>query len=257
MCRLLGIVNKGRIESEIFTNFKNQCQTGCVKSTAQPGHMDGWGMAYKDNYGEMVVKKSGQDAASDSEFDEFTLKAVTSELVVAHIRKATDPQTKGKIESAHPFKRENWILAHNGSISWKEPVKKIYPGLIDTQILLEKMVENIKKEKNSILGVEKTIIPILENEKYTALNFLLTDGKNLIIYRSFDSEDKENEKYYTLYWKKTENAVMAASEPVDQAADGWQLLENNQLLAIEPNLNIQTKILKTERIKVSQGRDYV
>ncbi|OGC74505.1 MAG: hypothetical protein A2145_04890 [candidate division Zixibacteria bacterium RBG_16_40_9] len=257
MCRLLGIVNKAEIESEIFTNFKNQCQTGCVKSSATPGHMDGWGMAYKNNNGEMVVKKSGQDAASDSEFDKVALNAVSSELVIAHIRKATDPKTKRKAEFAHPFQKESWVLAHNGTVYWNNKIANSYPNLIDTQILLEKLVENVKIAKSPISGVEKTILQILESEKYTALNFLLTDGKNLIIYRSFDSEDKENEKYYTLSWKKTENKVMVASEPVDQTADGWQLLENNQLLAIDPNLNIQTKILKTERIKVSQGRDYV
>ena len=251
MCRLLGIVNKAQIEPEIFTNFKQQCQTGCVKSSSQPGHMDGWGMAYKSK-GEMVIKKSGLDAASDSEFDRIARSAVASELVIAHIRKATDPQTKGKREFAHPFEKEDWVLAHNGSVHWKESVKKNYPNLIDTQILLEKLVENIKKEKSPFSGVEKTIIPILEQEKYTALNFLLTDGKNLIIYRSFDSEDPENESYYSLNWKKADHKIIVASEPVDKTASGWKLLENNQLVAIDSDLNIQSKILKNiERIKVS------
>lgn len=251
MCRLLGIVNKAQIEPEIFTNFKQQCKTGCVKSSSQPGHMDGWGMAYKSK-GEMVIKKSGLSAASDSEFDRIARNAVTSELVIAHIRKATDPKTKGKAEFAHPFEKENWILAHNGSVRWKESVKKIYSDLIDTQILLEKLVENIKKEKSPFSGVEKTIVPILEHEKYTALNFLLTDGKKLIIYRSFDSEDPENESYYSLNWKKADHKIIVASEPVDRTAQGWKLLENNQLLAIDSDLNIQSKILKKiERIKVS------
>jgi len=251
MCRLLGIANKAQIETEIFTNFKQQCQTGCVKSTAQPGHMDGWGMAYKSE-GEMVIKKSGLDAASDAEFDKTSLNTVASELVIAHIRKATDPKTKGKAEFAHPFQKENWVLAHNGSVYWNESVKKSYPNLIDTQILLEKLVENIKKEKNLFSGVEKTIIPILENEKFTALNFLLTDGKNLIIYRSFDSEDPENESYYSLNWKKADHKIIVASEPVDKTASGWKLLENNQLMAVDSDLNIQSKILKKiERIKVT------
>ncbi len=251
MCRLLGIINKGQIELEIFTNFKNQCRTGCVKSSSPPGHMDGWGMAYKNSKGEIVVNKSGQDASSDREFDQTAQKAVSSELVIAHIRKATNPNTKGKKEFAHPFQKENWVLAHNGSLFWNDEIQRIYPNLIDTQILLEKLVENIKMGKSPVSGVEKAIIQILENEKYTALNFLLTDGKNLIIYRSFDLQDPENQRYYSLYWKKTENQIMIASEPVDQAAEGWQLLENNQLLAVDLNLNIQSKILKTERIKVS------
>ena len=251
MCRLLGIINKAQIESEIFTNFKQQCKTGCVKSGSRPGHMDGWGMAYKST-GEMVIKKSGLDAASDAEFDRVASDVMTSELVIAHIRKATDPKTKGKAEFAHPFEKENWVLAHNGSVFWKDSVKKSYPNLIDTQILLEKLVENIKKEKNLFSGVEKTIIPILENEKFTALNFLLTDGKNLIIYRSFDSEDPENESYYSLNWKKADHKIIVASEPVDKTASGWKLLENNQLVAIDSDLNIQSKILKNiERIKVS------
>jgi predicted glutamine amidotransferase len=251
MCRLLGIVNKAQIETEIFTNFKQQCKTGCVKSSSQPGHMDGWGMAYKSK-GEMVIKKSGLDAASDPEFDNVAGHVITSELVIAHIRKATDPKTKGKAEFAHPFEKENWVLAHNGSVFWKDSVKKNYPGLIDTQILLEKLVENIKKEKFPFSGVEKTMVPILEHEKYTALNFLLTDGQNLIIYRSFDSGDPENESYYSLNWKKTDHKIIVASEPVDKTASGWKLLENNQLLAVDLDLNIKSKILKTiERIKVS------
>lgn len=250
MCRLLGIVNKAQIETEIFTSFKQQCKTGCVKSSSQPGHMDGWGIAYKSE-DEMIIKKSGFDAATDVEFDQTARNAVSSELVIAHIRKATDPQTKGKKEFAHPFEKENWVLAHNGSVHWNEPVKINYPGLIDTQILLEKLVENIKTEKSTILGVEKTLIPILDNEKYTALNFLLTDGKNLIIYRSFDSGDPENESYYSLNWKKADHKIIVASEPVDKTASGWKFLENNQLMAIGSDFNIQSKILKTERIKVS------
>lgn len=250
MCRLLGIVNKTKIQPEIFANFRQQCRTGCVKSSSKSGHMDGWGMAYKNNKGEMIIKKSGLDAVSDKEFDKVTRNAAASELIIAHIRKATDPDTRGKEEFAHPFKKENWILAHNGRVDWKSEVTKSYPDLIDSQILLEKLSENIKKVKSFFSGVENTILSILENETYTALNFLLTDGKNLIICRSFDSGDPENQSYYSLNWKKTENKVIVASEPVDQEK-GWNLLENNQLLSIDSNLNIQSKILKIERIKVS------
>src|SRR5574341_79105 len=251
MCRLLGIVNQGKIESEIFTNFKNQCRTGCVKSSSPPGHLDGWGMAYKNSRGEMVIEKSGQDAGSDSNFDKVALTAVSSELVIAHIRKATDPNTKGHREFAHPFQKENWILAHNGSVFWKDEIKRTYAKLIDTQILLEKLVENIKLAKSPISGVEKTILQILDNEKYSALNFLLTDGKNLIIYRSFDLQDSENERYYTLYWKQTENQIMIVSEPVDKKADGWQLLENYQLLAIDSNLNLSSKNLDRKSTRLN------
>lgn len=248
MCRMLGIVSKIETEKEIFENFRQQCLTGCVKSThKEPGHNDGWGLAFLKN-GEMEVVKSGKDAKGDKLFDETYPLAANSPVLVGHIRKATDPKTKGVAEFAHPFDKEGWVFAHNGSVFWTDEMKSPYPDLIDSQIVLEVVLAKIRGEQNIFGKVKEAVLEIIEKEPLSSLNFLLTNGKSFICCMFFDDSDPENKRYYTLYQKVEKNRIMVASEPVDGKSDGWQLLESGQLLMIEPDLKVKRETLDFQKI---------
>jgi len=249
MCRLLGIVSKVETESRIFENFAQQCLTGCVKpSHTEPGHMDGWGLGFLKD-GRMEVVKSGKDARSDELYKKTYPLISKSGVILGHIRKATDPKTKGVAQYAHPFAKEGWVFAHNGSVFWKEETKRNFPNLIDSQIVLELILSKIRGAANIFDKICEVAQEIIEKERISGLNFLLTNGKDFICYRFFDDGDPENQGYYTLYKKQEKNRIMIASEPVDQDKTSWQLIQPGELCLISPELEVQTRILNFQRVR--------
>ncbi len=243
MCRLLGIVSTKSTEPEIFESFRQQCITGCVKTShKEPGHMDGWGLAFLKD-GRMEVVKSGKDARSDKLYSETSTLISDSKVIVGHIRKATDSRTKGVAEFAHPFAKEGWVFAHNGSVSWKEEVKSRFANLIDSQIVLELILSRIRGASDIYPKIIEVIEEIAEKEKLSALNFLLTNGKIFICYRFFDNSDPENEGYYTLYKKMDRERILIASEPLTEDRNKWELMTPGELALIGPGLKVKSEIL--------------
>ena len=247
MCRMLGIVTRTKTEAEIFESFRQQCITGCVKAShKEPGHMDGWGLGFSKD-GRMELVKSGKDARSDKLFAETYLHISESPIIVGHIRKATDPKTKRVAEFAHPFAKEGWVFAHNGSVHWKEEVKRRYPNLIDSQIVLEFILAKIRGAQNIYEKIAEVIEEIVEREKLSALNFLLTNGKIFISYRFFEESDPENEGYYTLYKKMEKERILIASEPLAGQKSDWRIFQPGELVLIGPGLNVRSEILNFQK----------
>jgi predicted glutamine amidotransferase len=243
MCRLLGIVSNKSTEPEIFESFRQQCITGCVKpSHKEPGHMDGWGLSFLKD-GRMEVVKGGKDARSDKLYEETYELILDSKVIMGHIRKATDTRTKGVAEFAHPFAKEGWVFAHNGSVSWKEKVKSRFGNLIDSQIVLEVILNKIRGASDIYRKIREVIEEIVEKEKLSALNFLLTNGKIFICYRFFDNSDPENERYYTLYKKMEKERILIASEPLTENRGKWELMAPGELFLVEPGLKVKSEIM--------------
>ncbi len=83
-------------------------------------HPDGWGLVYYIADTPHVVK-STVTAESDDLFRHVS-GIVTSQTVLAHIRKAT--HGKLTILNTHPFQYGRWTFAHNGNIKHFDAVKK-------------------------------------------------------------------------------------------------------------------------------------
>lgn len=249
MCRLLGIVSNVKTEPEIFESFREQCITGCVKAShREPGHLDGWGLGFLKD-GRMEVVKSGKDARSDKLYEETYPLIVQSQVIIGHIRKATDPLTKGVAEFAHPFAKEGWVFAHNGSVSFNQQMKSRYPNLIDSQIVLEMILSKIRGSQRIYEEMVEVITELSQKEKLSALNFLLTNGRIFICYRFFDENDPENPGYYTLYKEMEKERILIASEPLAGDKSGWQPLELGELMLIEPGLKVRSEILNFNRAR--------
>lgn len=75
-------------------------------------HPDGWGVAYYVEDSPHVMK-SVSTAQTDHLFQRVS-GIVSSETVVAHVRKAT--QGELSVLNAHPFQYGRWVFAHNGDI---------------------------------------------------------------------------------------------------------------------------------------------
>lgn len=126
MCRLFGF--KSVINSQVHSSLvhaENALGPQSVK------HPDGWGVAYyRENVPHII--KSTQRAFDDHIFEKVS-GVVSSQTVVAHIRKAT--HGKKTILNSHPFQYGQWIFAHNGNLkdfeNYRDKLKKrISPELV-------------------------------------------------------------------------------------------------------------------------------
>jgi glutamine amidotransferase len=107
MCRIFGF--RSVLDSQVHRSLVSADNALAVQSERHP---DGWGVAYYASGAPHVIKSAGT-ALTDSLFKRVS-GVVTSQTVVAHIRKAT----QGDIHTlnCHPFQFGRWIFAHNGDV---------------------------------------------------------------------------------------------------------------------------------------------
>ncbi len=107
MCRLFGF--RSVIPSQVHSSLVEAENALGAQSERHP---DGWGVAYYID-GAPHLTRSSETALSDSLFHRVS-GVVSSETVIAHVRKATvGPMT---VLNCHPFQYGRWVFAHNGDI---------------------------------------------------------------------------------------------------------------------------------------------
>jgi glutamine amidotransferase len=107
MCRLFGF--RSIMKSQVHTSLVSADNALMTQSEHNP---DGWGVAYYVD-GAPHVLKSVNTAIDDHIFPRVS-GVVTSETVLAHVRKAT--QGNHTILNTHPFQFGHWVFVHNGNI---------------------------------------------------------------------------------------------------------------------------------------------
>ena len=107
MCRLFGF--RSVIPSQVHRSLL-AADNALHKQSER--HPDGWGVAYYVD-GAPHVTKSAAGAMDDALFRRVS-GIVSSETVVAHIRKAT--QGSMTVLNSHPFQYGRWVMAHNGDV---------------------------------------------------------------------------------------------------------------------------------------------
>jgi predicted glutamine amidotransferase len=107
MCRLFGF--RSVIRSQVHRSLVNADNALAAQSAAHP---DGWGVAYYVD-GAPHVTRSASTALHDQLFHRVS-GVVSSETVVAHIRKATTGVCNTL--NTHPFQYGRWVFAHNGQV---------------------------------------------------------------------------------------------------------------------------------------------
>lgn len=107
MCRLFGF--RSVIPSQMHRSL---VQADNALSTLSADHPDGWGVAYYVD-GAPHLTRSTSTAIHDHLFHRVS-GVVTSETVLAHVRKAT----RGGVSvlNTHPFQHGRWVFAHNGDV---------------------------------------------------------------------------------------------------------------------------------------------
>jgi predicted glutamine amidotransferase len=115
MCRLFGF--RSTIPSQVHSSLISAENALSVQAHKHP---DGWGVAYY-LAGAPHLIKSSVAAYEDRLFDRVS-GVVSSETVVAHIRRATVGETS--VINSHPFQYGRWVFAHNGEIEEFESVRE-------------------------------------------------------------------------------------------------------------------------------------
>lgn len=108
MCRIFGF--RSVMQSQVHRSLVSADNALMQQSENNP---DGWGVAYYVGGAPHVVK-SVATAVSDEMFRHVS-GVVTSETVVAHVRKAT--QGRLTVFDTHPFQYGSWVMVHNGNIA--------------------------------------------------------------------------------------------------------------------------------------------
>jgi len=108
MCRIFGF--RSVMQSQVHRSLISADNALMLQSERNP---DGWGVAYYLGGAPHVIK-SVATAVSDELFRRVS-GVVTSETVLAHVRKAT--QGSMTILDTHPFQYGSWVMVHNGNIA--------------------------------------------------------------------------------------------------------------------------------------------
>ena len=168
---------------------------------------DGWGIGFFEGKAPFILKK----AVSVSEDERFKniVEAVSSKLVIAHIRKASVGEKKES--NTHPFRFGTWLFAHMGTVAdfrkIKPRLKKNLPvshrkkikGTPDSEYCFYLFLHYLRragslmkgnipvsKAESAIKQTVRTIREFNRNLKSTedsTLNFLITNGQYLLASR--------------------------------------------------------------------------
>lgn len=171
MCQLLGLSSNMKVDIQLsLLEFRH-------RGNKNP---HGWGFAFYNDGEWEVIKKPRPQSCENVEEETFQFE---SKIIIGHVRLAS---CGNKIhQNTHPFKINNWVFAHNGTVSKiinspKFMLEKYKPeGETDSEYafcyLLEKIIQEPDNYYKNILKEEVEKIKELGN-----FNFLLSNGDILI-----------------------------------------------------------------------------
>jgi predicted glutamine amidotransferase len=249
MCRLLGIVGVHPLPiREVSEAFFSLGQTGHVKCTMKPGHLDGWGLSgfsagravYFDRRAEPVTE-------TKKPFEQAVEKAARSQspVIIGHLRKASEGNRD--VRNTHPFHSRDWIFAHNGTVFGAQASFNLQDsqpqGETDSERMFLWIVEQVRTEEHRTEAIVNLLRRNREGLVYSALNFLMTDGETLWAYREYGDKRmdpgetlQEREKYYTLYFSKVGNSAVVCSEQLNSVSKIWLPIPQRTLAVFSPSM---------------------
>jgi predicted glutamine amidotransferase len=232
VCRLL--LTLGNTPQQMYSSFRELAVHGLVPPGPEAGHLDGWGWAWWTRDNKPCHRKAPEDArnmACTQAIDE--LQRARPAVVLGHLRKAS-PGIERSMGNTHPFFRQGWAFAHNGTLFEPGRLKLRHADLegdSDSERLFLFLLERI--EVVPLVQRREALQSALEELDWTdwsALNFLLTDGR--VAFASCRFRDPTMAYYYTLWVQRQEEYWAICSEPV--WGGGWESLQNGALLEMIP-----------------------
>lgn len=216
MCRMFGMA-----AAEPVSPHQLLCEAPRSLRTLARQHADGWGVALRDR-DEWIVERSVNGAADCGRFVELARRE--TRLAIAHIRKKTVGGTA--LANTHPFRRDGFVLAHNGTVSEVgELVAQTAPeqlarieGETDSERLFAFVLTQIDTTGDIERGVAKAVKLLRD---VADVSFLLSCGSRLYAYRAGRS----------LFTLERASVMMIASEQLTD--EPWTEVPERTLVAID------------------------
>ena len=232
MCRLVGIVASEPTEFGLCLNTAERSLASLSRE-----HPDGWGIAIHDV--DWSVHKGIQRAYEDRRFHEIAARS-RGHVLVAHIRQKTVGPTS--LENTHPFERDGWVFAHNGTITdlalleretSKTRLSQI-TGDTDSELLFAYLLTLLDEHRahedlKLMTRVLANATADLRGRKVGAFNFLLSDGEVTFVHRCgrslyllergpgdpvMQKRDLDSKTTLVMKWASRRRAVLVASEKI-------------------------------------------
>jgi predicted glutamine amidotransferase len=248
MCRLLGYCAKAPASLAGLLG-----PAGLADFTALSAmHGDGWGMAWYDG-AEPVVAKSLTRASAEPAFAELAGRPL-GQLGLLHLRWAT-PGLPVQDANTHPFRRDGWVLAHNGAIHPQDRLGELLPpdwerqlgGTTDSErYFLHLMWRLAERDGDMVAAIGDTTADIAGRFAPNSLNaILLGPGtlyaisshdpdripRDLLAQRGLAGRSDDIEAYFDLSYTQTADAVVVASS--GWPMPGWTPLPRGHVLAVD------------------------
>jgi len=178
MCQLLGM--NANVPTDVMFSFAGL--------SARAGeHPDGFGIAFFEGKGLrlFVDPNSAKDSVLAEAIKRYPIR---SEVVIAHIRKAT--QGRVALENSHPFSRElwgrYWVGAHNGDLKTHRPALHgaFRPvGDTDSEHAFCWLMQELAKAHHNVPSIAELTLTLRELlpqlHAHGTFNLLLSNGEAL------------------------------------------------------------------------------
>jgi glutamine amidotransferase len=273
MCRIFGF--RSVLSSRVHKSLLDADNALIQQSGEQP---HGWGVAYYVAGAPHIVKST--EAALEDQLFTKVSGVVTSQTVLAHLRKATHGSVS--ILNTHPFQYGAWSFIHNGNIEdfashRKELLARVSPNLrhfilgetdseliflliltqLDKKIPLHEGVCSSKALKEAILEsvdlICKLTGPIHKDsggpDSKTNLTFVITDGSTMMGFHG------GKDLYYSTHKTKCSEADTCAFYSPECEAPTPSGRVNHMIFSSEPLLgeNVWNPMKPGEIIGVDQN----
>jgi predicted glutamine amidotransferase len=255
MCRLLGIVSSEPTDFKILLREAPRSLAALSRE-----HRDGWGIAvFDDDTSAWRIDKGIACASEDSRFHQLAVGS-RGELLVAHIRQKTVGDAS--LVNTHPFGRDRWIFAHNGTIkdvAWlrlqcsSERLGEV-AGQTDSELLFAWLLTRLDDAgiTNTAASAQTDLVlgaaarTARDHAGFGAFNFLLSDGITTYAHRfgrtmfmldlgpTDEVRSRRRASDGTVLetpWSMDRHAVFIASERITDEA--WQTLDEGSLLRVD------------------------
>ena len=262
MCRLVAYLSQKVIfASEVINKSSNALvhQSKSAKGGLSRVNADGFGMGWYDF---SVEKEPSTYKSIQPAWNDLNLVSLSSKLkthcFIGHVRASTVGDVA--IFNCHPFAHEETLFAHNGTIKDFSLIKQqiinilslenysLIRGQTDSEhfFALIHHYLSYKPQTTSFssavaFAIRKAIYVINDLKAkvgsfdYTRLNFVLTNGKEMIAVRYSTAHQIQP---LMLYYKVSKETIYVASEPLDETEEEWKEIPENHLILISQDLKI-------------------
>ncbi len=243
MCRIIvasGNIDVAKILQSISLLAQDQNSRHEMNEKQGQGslqHTDGWGIAYLDQNGKFVIKKSPKAIFEDPESKKKP--DFKTNLLIAHVRKKSGSEIS--IKNTHPFKAKHPVLGecvfcHNGAIEDDIQFDQKYKpqGKTDSERLFYSILSDIKENKEGEEDSRKIAAAIQNNlQRYTK-----TKGSNIVLAtknKTFVATRKNKlPRYYGMVWAKGNDFLLISSEKLKTFPDiYWKSILPGEVITIQ------------------------